>query len=182
LASVPGDVVEIGAFRGGGTYKLAKFLQREGLQKKVYTLDCFDIQFDHTENSDGDSMARLYHANLKGESQRQAFDRVTDGLRNVVVIAGDSKVVGLPADAVCFAFIDGNHSDEYVTSDFYLVWKKLSPGGVLAFHDYGYDLPNVTAMIDLLCARHSSAIGKIDVDPNRHVIYVRKRSNYVEGN
>jgi hypothetical protein len=172
LTAVPGDLVEIGAFRGGGTYKLAKFLQKQGSQKKVYTIDCFDIQFDKTQNCYGMSMAQLYMKTLKGKSQRQVFDQVTAGIPNIVVIAGDSRTVELPAEAVCFGFIDGNHSDEYVVSDFYLVWGKLSPGGVVAFHDYGHDLPNVTAMIDLLCARHSSEIAEVRVDAERHVIYL----------
>jgi hypothetical protein len=174
LATVPGDIIEIGAFRGGGTYKLAKFLQGQGSQKKVYTIDCFDIQFDQTQNSEGRAMAQLYRETLGDGSQRKVFDRVTAGVPNIVVIAGDSKAVELPAETVCFGFIDGNHSDEYVLSDFYLVWRKLSLGGVIAFHDYAHDLPNVTSMIDQLCARHSSAIDAIHVDTNRHVIYIRK--------
>ncbi len=174
LMAVPGDLVEIGAFRGGGTYKLAKFLQKHRSQKKVYTIDCFDIHFDQTRNSDGVTMARLYETNLNEESQRRVFDRVTAGIPNIVVIAADSKNAGLPADVICFGFIDGNHSDEYVMNDFYLVWKKLSPGGVVAFHDYGYDLPNVTATIDLLRTRHLGEIAEAHVDSERHVIYLRK--------
>jgi predicted O-methyltransferase YrrM len=174
LLSVPGDIVEIGAFCGGGTYKLAKFLQQQKSPKRVYTIDCFDIQVDQTENTDGMRMAQLYEASLKGNSQRQVFDKVTAGIRNLFVIVGDSKAVVLPAEAVCFGFIDGNHADDYVVNDFYLVGKKLSPGGVIAFHDYGYDLPGVTAAIDQLCARHSAEIARVHVDLYRHVIYLRK--------
>jgi Methyltransferase domain len=119
-------------------------------------------------------MAQLYQVSLKGKNQRQVFDQVTAGIPNIIAIEGDSKKVELPAEAVCFGFIDGNHSDEYVVSDFYLVWKKLSPVGVIAFHDYGYDLPNVTKMIDSLCARHSSEISRVHVDSNRHIIYLQK--------
>lgn len=119
-------------------------------------------------------MAEIYKAKLEGKSQRQVFDYVTAGIPNIFVIAADSKAVELPAETACFGFIDGNHSDEYVVSDFHLAWKKLSPGGVIAFHDYDYDLPNVTTMIDLLCTQHSSAIAQIHVDTNRHVIYIRK--------
>jgi hypothetical protein len=172
--SVPGDVVEIGAFRGGGTYKLAKFLQTQGSQKKVYTIDCFDILFDQTQNSDGKTMAQLYQVTLKGESQRQVFDQVTAGIPNIVVMAGNSKEVELPARAACFGFIDGNHAEDYVINDFYLVWNKLSPGGVIAFHDYGDDLPGVTETIDLLRARHSGEIAKAHVDHHQHVIYLWK--------
>jgi SAM-dependent methyltransferase len=174
LMAVPGDLVEIGAFRGGGTYKLAKLLQKQGSRKKVYTIDCFDIQLDRTRNVEGLSMAEIYHATLEGKSQRKIFDQVTAGIPNIVVIEADSKEAELPAEAVCFGFIDGNHSDEYVRNDFYLVWRKLSPGGVVAFHDYGHDLPNVTATIDLLRARHVGEITEAHVDRERHIIYLRK--------
>jgi len=174
LISIPGDFVEIGAFRGGGTYKLSKFLQKKGSQKKVFAVDCFDIQVDQTKNTDGRTMAQLYEETLKGKNQRLVFDMVTAGNPNIFVIAGDSKAVELPARAVCFGFVDGNHSEEYVVNDFYLVWKKLSPGGTIAFHDYGYDLPGVTATIDALCSQHSSDISEVHVDNRHHVIYIRK--------
>jgi hypothetical protein len=174
LLSVPGDIVEVGSFCGGGTYKLARFLLTRGSQKRVYAIDCFNIDLDQTENTDKMTMAQLYQASLKGKSQRQVFDQVTAGVPNILVIAGDSKAVELPAEAVCFCFIDGNHADDYVVNDFYLVWKKLSPGGVIAFHDYGYDLPGITATIDQLCARHAPEIARVHVDHYRHVIYLRK--------
>jgi predicted O-methyltransferase YrrM len=175
--NIPGDIVEIGAFCGGGTYKLAKFLQQQKSHKRVYTIDSFDIQMDQTENADGKSMAQMYEASLKGKSQRQVFDKVTAGIPNLFVIVGDSKAVVLPAEAVCFGFIDGNHADDYIVNDFYLVWKKLSPGGVIAFHDYGYDLPGVTAAIDQLCARHSPDIAGVHVDNQKPIIYICKAAS-----
>jgi len=174
LGNVPGDLVEIGAFRGGGTYKLAKFLEMLGSDKKVYTIDCFDIHADQTENLEGLRMSEIYEAKLEGHSQRQVFNRVTASATNIVVIAGDSKEVELPCDEVSFAFVDGNHADDYVVNDFYLVWGKLSPGGAIAFHDYEYDLPNVTRSIDDLCLRHADEIAEIHVDAERHVIFIRK--------
>jgi hypothetical protein len=70
---------------------------------------------------------------------------------NVITISKDSKKVKFPVDQeFVFGFIDGNHSPEYVVNDFYLVWKPLVPGGIVAFHDYGYDLPKVTETVDRL--------------------------------
>jgi len=176
LMSVPGDIVEVGAFCGGGSYKLGKFLLTQGSQKKVYVIDCFDINADQTQNTDKNTMAHLYEVSLKGKSQREIFGQVTAGIPNILVIAQDSKTVELPVEAVCFGFVDGNHAEDYVANDFYLVWKKLSPGGVIAFHDYGYDLPGVTAMIDLLHARHLAEIAEVHLDNQRHVIYIQKAS------
>ena len=46
ILELPGDLVEVGAFCGGGTYKLGKFLSQKGARKKVYVIDCFDIGRD----------------------------------------------------------------------------------------------------------------------------------------
>ena len=40
LHELEGDIIEIGAFIGGGTAKLAKYAQRYG--KDVYAVDVFD--------------------------------------------------------------------------------------------------------------------------------------------
>ncbi|MGD0459030.1 MAG: class I SAM-dependent methyltransferase [Terriglobia bacterium] len=175
ILGLPGDVVEVGAFCGGGTYKLARSLMRRHLSKKVYAIDCFDITFDETECTAGIRMPELYARSLRGRSQKEVFRKVTQGLRNVVVIAADSRTVTLPTDAVCFAFIDGNHAPDYVRNDFHLVWKKRSGSGVVAFHDYGYDLPMVTSTLDDLCGEHRNEIQESYVDAQKHILFIQKR-------
>lgn len=154
LLEIDGDIVEIGAFLRGGTYKLAKYLKRKGSQKRIYAVDIFDIYTDQTECIQGIHMADIYERVVKtigkGLSQWEIFQKVTKGCENIVVIKGDSKTIELPTSSVCFACIDGNHQPSYVRNDFYLVWSKLSPGGVVAFDDYGYDLPGVTVTINEL--------------------------------
>lgn len=175
IFGLPGDVVEVGAFCGGGTYKLARSLLRRHLSKKVYAMDCFDISFDETKCTAGIRMAELYAHSLRSRSQKEVFRNVTQGLRNVVVIAADSRTVSLPTRAVCFAFIDGNHAPDYVRNDFHLVWQKLSPGGVVAFHDYGHDLPTVTSTLDDLCAQHRNEVQESYVDAQKHILFLQKR-------
>ena len=175
ILALPGDLVEIGAFCGGGTCKLARMLRALGLSKRVYAMDCFDISADPTTNNTGLAMKDIYRSVIGRRTQRNIFDAVTRGLDNIVVLAGDSKKVALPAADICFAFIDGNHAPDYVESDFEKVWRKVTPGGVVAFHDYGWDLPEVTATIDTLCLRHRDEIAARRADPSHHIFYVRKR-------
>ncbi len=92
IYGLPGDVVEVGAFCGGGTYKLAKALLRRAEGKKVYVIDCFDIGFDRSECTAGIQMADFYAEQLDSRSQREVFDHVTRGLENIVVIEADSRV------------------------------------------------------------------------------------------
>lgn len=172
---LPGDVVEVGAFCGGGTYKLAKFLSRKANGKKVYVIDCFNIEQDQTECTAGTQMAQLYAEYLKGRSQKEVFCGVTRGLQNVVVIPKDSMLAVIPTDVICFAYVDGNHAPAYVRNDFSLVWGKLTPGGVAAFHDYGYDLPEVTSTLDELCTELHDEISNCFVDKERHILFIQKR-------
>jgi hypothetical protein len=59
LLDVPGDFVEIGAFLGGGSYKLASLLKRAP-EKCLFVLDVFDPAFDKTECDSGLRMRDVY--------------------------------------------------------------------------------------------------------------------------
>jgi len=173
-----GDLLEIGTFLGGGARKLAGYVQRKAPDKKLYVLDIFDPEFDLTLNLGGSRMADIYREALTrdypGQTQREIFDRVTEGCANIAVLQGDSKTVLIPDLELCFAFIDGNHDADYVENDFYLAWNRLVSGGCVAFHDYGWDLPQTTEMIDSLVQRHGEQIGLRYHDPEHHVLFLIK--------
>ncbi|HUM44145.1 MAG TPA: class I SAM-dependent methyltransferase, partial [Fervidobacterium sp.] len=106
-------------------------------------------------------MSDLYGEILKGRNQFDIYSKITMNCKNVVTLISDSKNVVLPCDKVCFAYIDGNHSPDYVRNDFYLVWNKLVSHGVVSFDDYGYDLPQVTKTIHKLIGEESERILKL---------------------
>jgi SAM-dependent methyltransferase len=136
IVKLPGDFVEIGSFVGGGTRKLADYAMRFG--KKVYAIDIFNPLADFTTCEKGISMANIYTRILSniGLTMFEAYWFNVSRYPNVITIPKDSKKVKFPVDQqFVFGFIDGNHSPEYVVNDFYLVWKHLVPGGIVAFHD-----------------------------------------------
>jgi len=151
---IDGDFVEIGCFLGGGTYKLSRLIEKTN--KKIYTIDLFDPTFDTTTCIKGKKMSTIYHSHLKGRNQKEIYEKITEKCNNIVTLVGDSKKIDLPCKKISFGFIDGNHSSEYVKSDFYLLWSKSISGTIIAFDDYGYDLPNVTKTI------HEIIFSKID--------------------
>lgn len=161
LAAVTGDFLEIGAFLGGGTRKLDGWLARNASHKLVITVDVFDPAFDVTATVEGWPMNELYENSLNGRNQRDIFDEVTRGCRNLVVVVGDSATVDIPADRVSFAFVDGSHEADHVRSDFERVWSLLSPGGVAAFHDYGANLPGVTHTLHACIGQHAAEVARI---------------------
>ncbi len=179
---VAGDFIEVGAFLGGGTVKLAELARLLG--KRVWVVDIFDPGFDLTVNAAGTAMASLYQATLGCGSQERAFRLVTRAVAGTLeVLKQDSRAVVLPPDLkFAFGFIDGNHDPEYVKSDFQLVWDRLSPGGLLGLHDYGGDLPEVTRAIDQLIDRFGSQIESTELVPKQWVMFLQKKAEPVASN
>jgi len=160
LYELDGDFVEIGAFLGGGTYKLCKLLELRAPQKRLYSIDVFAADLDRTSCTQGDTMAEIYARVLQGRDQLAVYKDVTRGCANLTTIVGDSAKVDLPCRTVAFAYVDGNHDPAYVRGDFDLVWPRVVSRGVVAFDDYGFDLPGVTAAIDDRIALHRAAIAR----------------------
>lgn len=161
LDRLEGDVLEIGAFLGGGTAKLCGWFGARSPGKRVIVVDVFDPGFDATTTVEGWAMHDLYGAALDGRNQREVFDGVTRGCTNLTVVVGDSTSVEIPADRLVFAFVDGSHVAEDVRSDFERVWERLSPRGIAAFHDYGADLPGVTHTLHACIGQHADEIERI---------------------
>ncbi len=174
LYSLAGDFIEIGAFVGGGTQKLARLAGTFG--KKVYVIDIFDPKADDTAAIDGTKMSDIYQAFLEGRSQYDEYCDNTRSFDNIVTIKQDSKTVKLPSvQRFSFGFVDGNHHPEYVMNDFLLVWNHLVSNGVAALHDYRTNLPEVTRTIDRLLEEKRDEIAGTFVIPDKHIILVTKK-------
>jgi SAM-dependent methyltransferase len=175
LDRMQGDFLEIGCFLGGGTAKLAQLAQGTG--KRVWVIDVFDPNFDHTENTNGDQMADLYHGFLQNSSQEEIFRAVTKPWADCIrVIKEDSRKARLPeGTCLAFAFGDGNHDPIWVKNDFHLIWSHLLPGGWAGFHDYGGDLPEVTAALDSMMRESAAEIERVETIKERWVLLIKKR-------
>jgi hypothetical protein len=174
LQKLEGDIIEIGAFMGGGTAKLAKFAVKYG--KKVYAIDIFDPGRDKTPDKSGTKMCDIYEAFLQGRSQLEVYQQATNGLENIVTINKDSKRVRFPrGQKLVFGFIDGNHQPDYVINDFNLIWRNLVPEGSVGFHDYNFDLPEVTETIDGLIDKHKDEISEVNEIKQSHIVILTKR-------
>jgi hypothetical protein len=173
--SVPGDVLEIGALLGGGTAKLCQWFARHAPDKRVISIDVFDPSFDPSVTCEGWPMTDLYRRSLENRDQRSIFDEVTRDCTNLTVVAGDSTEVDVPTDQLAFAFVDGSHVPSVVRSDFELVWGLLAPGGIVAFHDYGGDLPGVTHALHACIGEHGAEIGRVWVRPPT-VLFIQREA------
>lgn len=90
IYKIPGDVVEIGAFLGGGTYKLCKFYEKYSSNKRIFSIDIFDLDYDNTACTDGIKMSDLYKNHLKyfrGKNQFEIFSSVTNNCKNYMCLS-----------------------------------------------------------------------------------------------
>jgi len=156
-----GDIVEIGAYMGGGTVKLAEFAKKYG--KKVYAIDIFDPSLDKTIGKGGVKACEVYQAFLYGRSMLEVYQETIRGFDNIITIKDDSKRVKFPREQkFVFGFVDGCHQQAYVENDFHVIWPNLVPGGVIGFHDYKFDdWPEVTKAVDRLMEAHKSEISEV---------------------
>ena len=161
LQKLEGDIIEIGAFMGGGTTKLAKFAQK--CHKKVYVIDVFDPTLDKTRSKSGVEACEVYQAFLEGRSMLEVYQEKTQGFDNIVTIQEDSMKVKFPEEQkFVFGFVDGCHQIAYVKNDFHIIWPHLVSGGAIGFHDYRFDdWPEVTPAVDELIDEHRNEIGKM---------------------
>jgi len=153
-----GDLVEIGAFMGGGTVKLAEYARKYG--RRVHVIDTFEPERDQTLSRGGETACSVYEAFLEGRSMLDVYQETIRGFDNIITRKQDSRTVAFgPEERFIFGFIDGCHQESYVTSDFGLIWPRLVPGGVLGFHDYEYDdWPEVTVAVRKLLSRYEDEI------------------------
>jgi SAM-dependent methyltransferase len=160
LYELDGDIIEIGAYMGRGTAKLAKFAQRYG--KKVYAIDVFDPSLDTTSSTSGIKAGDVYQAFLQGRSMLEVYRRSTQGFDNIVTIEEDSRKLSFPKEQrFMFGFVDGCHQQVYVENDFNLIWPHLVSGGSLGVHDYNFDdWPEVTEAANKLMHEHKREIGE----------------------
>jgi len=161
LPELKGDIVEIGAFMGGGTVKLAKFARKYG--KKVYVVDIFEPSLDQTVSPSGVTACDVYLAYLQGRSMFEVYQQATRGFDNIITIREDSMKVRFPAEQkFIFGFVDGCHQRAYVENDFHIIWPNLVSGGAVGLHDYKYDdWPEVTEAVDNLMIEHKHEISEV---------------------
>ena len=162
LQHLEGDIIEIGAYMGGGTVKLARFAKK--YHKKVFAVDTFDPGVDLTVGRGGVTAGDVYQAFLEGPSMFEVYDKTTAGFDNIVTIRKDSRYLAFPREQkFFFGFVDGCHQKSYVENDFAVIWPQLVSGGAIGFHDYKFDdWPEVTPAVDGIVSDHRSEIVAIE--------------------
>ena len=91
LYQLEGEFVEIGAFIGGGTYKLSRLLEKLKIEKKIYVIDTFNLsQEDHTPDQWKETISP-HKKIMKDKKQYEVYKEVTKNCKNIITLIGDSK-------------------------------------------------------------------------------------------
>lgn len=139
VASIPGDFVELGVFRGHTTLFVADYLEFAGLDRTWRLYDTFDgIPDDQLDANWAESNQRAYQGTFTFEEVRDRFAafpniRVVKG-RVPDVLTGDD----LP-EQIAFLHMDLNNSTAEIAA-LDLLYDRLSPGGVIVFDDYCWEV------------------------------------------
>ena len=133
VASVPGDVAELGVFRGGSAKLLSRVLARTAETKRLHLFDTFEGLPVHDPRRD---------AHREGDLADTSFDEVQAYL-------GDCGQVefhkGLFSDTLpevadkhfCLAHVDADlYASVRECCEFF--YPRMSGGGILIFDDYGF--------------------------------------------
>lgn len=138
LEPMPGDILEIGTFRGKTAIFCAKLLENIGSNKWVVTIDPYIEYFPESEIT-----RTLGKINKKGATMKAEYDRFLANLERLSVTRHKKHYLMRSSEAFnelknsrfSFIYIDGEHTEEAVLNDFNLYSRCLSPGGVIAFDD-----------------------------------------------
>jgi predicted O-methyltransferase YrrM len=135
----PRLVAELGRFRGGSTLVLAAAVGGDGV---VHSYDIATRQ-----GRDGAELDRQLSA---------ALERY--GLADRVVLHVEDSRRATPPEPLDLLFIDGDHSEEGVRSDFERWSPHVRPGGHVLFHD-AIDAPDLIPTFDPGPARVAAGAG-----------------------
>jgi O-methyltransferase len=147
LRDVPGDILEVGVWRGGTGALMAARATGLGLADRVYLCDTWEgvvkTGLVDTYYRDGK------HDDTSRETVEQLVRRM--GLGNVELLQGvfPEETGDRIADRkfrLCHCDVDVYQSAKDVLE---WVWPRLSSGGVVVFDDYGFPAcPGVTKLVD----------------------------------
>jgi hypothetical protein len=153
---IPGDIVELGSFKGGGAFHIAELLKRFQSKRKVHAVDSFEGlpapgKEDYVENlsgyhyvegmfNDASDVYLRYALELHGLTP---FSRVVKGFFQDVV---EDSFEGHGCFSMVIIDCDQYEGADYCLHSFY---DRVSPGGIVVVDDYaGGFSPGITKAVD----------------------------------
>ena len=136
VADLPGDILEVGVWRGGTGCLMADRARRLAADCTVYLCDTFEGVVKAGEHDN--TYAGGEHANTSSATVEALRDSL--GLTNIEVLTGifpddTGDKIEHNSFRLCHIDVDVYESAKGV---FEWVWPRLAPGGIVVFDDYGF--------------------------------------------
>ncbi len=154
VKDLPGDIVEIGVFKGSGISTFLKFIEIycPNSNKKVIGFDIFDVfdgqkilskDLDHEKKSMNIVYDRVNKDDLSLESVTNNLVSTTISDERYLLVKGDVEetlpkfLENNPGFRISYLYIDVDlDRPTYVALK--LLWNRILPGGVILFDEYEY--------------------------------------------
>jgi predicted O-methyltransferase YrrM len=149
----PGDIAEIGSWKGRTTVTMGLALRDAGVKDcRIYAIDHHLGSAEHAERiaCEGSTLA-AFRKNVRDAGVEDLVEEM------VMLSPAAGKILRERGVRLRMAFIDGAHDEESVRTDIRLMLPLMRAGGILAFHDYEPGWPGVVK------AFHGELDGKVDV-------------------
>ncbi len=129
---VPGDVAEIGSWKGKSTVLLARAVQRSGQSRSVYAIDHFEGSAEHADVIRGEpdsSTWAAFQETIRAAGVEARVSPIPKPSHEAVRILAERRV------SLAFAFVDGGHTEAETRANIHQLLPVMAPTGYLAFHD-----------------------------------------------
>jgi len=136
--NVAGDFVELGVFKGHTTLFTAEYLGFADWDRRWFLYDTFDgIPDDQVDDGWAEKNVMAYRGTFSFEEVRDRFAEFP----NIEVIKGRVPEIleTRCPERIAFLHVDMNNAQAEIAA-LDALYDRLSPGGVIVFDDYGWDV------------------------------------------
>jgi len=170
VRTVPGDIIEVGVWRGGSAGIITKRLSLLNTNRKVYLADTFE---GVVKASKEDSTY------FGGEHSDTSVEIVEELLSQTLKVTNYEILKGIFPDETCSIIENQKLAMVHIDVDVYQsakdvlewAWPRLSIGGIIVFDDFGWT--NCDGIIKLIDEKRMSKDNLIFHNLNGHALMVK---------
>lgn len=156
MTGVPGDIVELGCYKGETSVRIARFLAESAPTRLLYVYDSF-AGLPPKASEDTSPLGEQFKAGELPVTKREVVERLRSaGFTSVRVKKGwfhELRAEDLP-DTIALAFLDGDFYQS-IRDSLRLVWPRLAPRAVVVVDDYTNPaLPGAARAVDEWLRNH----------------------------
>lgn len=171
VAGVPGDIVELGCYKGETSVELHKLIRQLAPDKQLWLYDSFE-GLPPKSSQDSSPAGEQFKAGELPAHKKEVLRRLAQAGAGEVRVKkawfSDLTATDLP-DQIAFAFLDGDFYQS-ITDSLRLAWPKLVEGAIVVVDDYAsVALPGAAKAVDEWLRTHPA---KMNVEQSLAIIRV----------